>query len=66
MAIVTPEEEDAWNKVKFAVYVLGGYVRRHRGNTRFTCAVDDLPIDDMGMAMRDMAERWDSTHALWR
>lgn len=64
MAIMTPDEEDTWNKVKFAVYVLGGYVRCHRGETRFTCAVTNLPMDDLGMAIRDMAERWESTHAV--
>ena len=48
MAIMTPEEEEAWVKVNVAVYVLGGYVLAKTGRVRFTCNVRDLPDDDNG------------------
>ena len=62
MAIMTPEEKLAWVKVQNAVYVLGGYIMAKRGRIRLTCAVDDLPDDEMALKIKDMAERQERTH----
>ena len=62
MAIMTPEEEQAWVKVKAAVYVLGGYILAKTGQVRLTCAVDSLPDDEMGPEIKDMAQRLERTH----
>ena len=60
MAIMTPEEEQAWVKVKAAVYVLGGHILAKTGQVRLTCAVDSLPDDEMGLESKTWRSVWNA------